>query len=115
MSQAKTILVVGLVAKDDAATEFISQEAFADFEEQSVYEVAIRLRTGKSLPDRLMTTVSSQEELLQLVSATEGKDIRLALITDERKRARPESIADLLDSLPKSAPKGDDSHLFPIL
>jgi hypothetical protein len=115
MSQTKTILVVGLVAQDNAATEFISQEAFADFEEQSVYEVEIRLSTGKSLPDCLMTTVSSQEELLQLVRAVEGRDIRLALMTDERQRARPASIADLLDCLPKSTPKGDDSHLFPIL
>jgi hypothetical protein len=62
-----------------------------------------------------MTTVSSQEELLQLVRAVEGRDIRLALMTDERQRARPASIADLLDCLPKSTPKGDDSHLFPIL
>ena len=115
MSQEKIILVVGLVAEDDASTEFISQEAFADFEEQSVYEVVMRLRTGKALPDRLMITVSFQDELSELVSAVEGKGIRLALMTDERKRAKPESVAELLTYLPKSAPKGDAGHLFPIL
>jgi hypothetical protein len=115
MSQEKTILVVGLVAEDDASTEFLSQEAFADFEEQSVYEVVMRLRTGKSLPDRLMTTVSFQDELSELVSAVTGKGIRLALMTDERKRAKPASVAELLTYLPKNAPKGDANHLFPIL
>jgi hypothetical protein len=115
MPHEKTILVVGLVAEDNTTTEFISPEAFADFEEQSVYEVVMRLRTGKSLPDRLMTTVSSQDELMQLESAVAGRDIRLALMTDERGRAKPESVAELLTHLPKSAPKGDTSHLFPML
>jgi hypothetical protein len=56
-----------------------------------------------------------QDELSELVSAVAGKGIRLAVMTDERRRPKPESIAELLTYLPKSTPKGDASHLFPIL
>jgi hypothetical protein len=101
MSRKQTILVVGLIAEDEASTEFIPQASFADFEEQSVYEVVIRLKTGRQMPACLMTTVSSQDELLRLVRAVEGKGIRLALMTDERTRAKPQSVEELLALLPK--------------
>lgn len=101
MSRKQTILVVGLIAEDEAPTEFIPQASFADFEEQTVYEVVVRLKTGRPLPACLMTTVSSQDELLRLVRAVEGKGIRLALMTDEKTRAKPQSIEELLTHLPK--------------
>jgi hypothetical protein len=115
MAQAKTILVVGLVAEDEAPTTFLPQEAFADFEEQTVYEVVIRLKTRKPIPDRLMTTVSTPDELMQLVKAVEGREIRLAVMTDERGRPQPQSVDDLLTQLASHRPKGDTPDLFPIL
>jgi hypothetical protein len=101
MSQKQTILVVGLIAEDETPTEFFPHASFADFEEQTVYEVVIRLKTGRPLPACLMTTVSCQEELLRLARAVEGKGIRLALMTDERTRAKPQSVDELLAHLPK--------------
>jgi hypothetical protein len=101
MSRKRTILVVGLIAEDEAVTDLIPQASFADFEEQTVYEVVVRLKTGRPLPTCLMTTVSFQDELLRLVRAVEGKGIRLALMTDERTRAKPQSVAELLAHLPK--------------
>ena len=115
MAPAKTILVVGVVAEDGAPIAFLPQEAFADFEEQTVYEVVIRLRTGKPLPDRLMTTVSTPEELEQLVEAVEGREIRLAVMTDERGRPQPQSVEDLRTQLASHRPRGEPPNLFPIL
>jgi hypothetical protein len=115
MVQAKTILVVGLVAEDEAPTTFLPQEAFADFEEQTLYEVVIRLKTRKPIPDRLMTTVSTPDELMQLVKAVEGREIRLAVMTDERGRPQPQSVDDLLAQLASHRPRDDTPNLFPIL
>ena len=115
MAQAKTILVVGLVAEDDSPTTFLPQEAFADFVEQTVYEVEIRLKTRKPLPDRLMTTVSTPDELMQLVKAVEGQGIRLAVMTDERGRPQPQNVEELLAQLASQRPRGDTTKLFPIL
>ena len=118
MSHETVILVVGLVAEDNDDTASLPQEAFADFEEQTVYEIDVRLRTGKALPDCLMTMVSSQDELQTLTTAVEGRGIRLALMTDERGREKPRTIEALLAQLPQhtpSAPKGGDDHLFNIL
>jgi hypothetical protein len=115
MAPVKTILVVGLISEDEAPTTFLRQEAFADFEEQTVYEVVIRLTTGKPLPDRLMTTVSTPDELQQLIQAVEGRGIRLAVMTDERGRPQPQSVEDLLTQLASHRPGGDTPDLFPIL
>lgn len=115
MAQAKTILVVGLVAEDEAPTTFLSQEVFADFEEQSVYEIEIRLNTRKPLPERLMTTVSTPEELMQLVQAVEGREIRLAVMIDERSRAQPQNVEELRTLLASHRSRGDTQKLFPIL
>jgi hypothetical protein len=115
MAQAKTILVVGLVAEDEAPTAFLPQEAFADFEEQTVYEVVIRLKTRKPLPERLMTTVSTPDELMQLVKAVEGQGIRLAVMIDERSRPQPQNVEELLTQLTSHRPRGDTTKLFPIL
>jgi hypothetical protein len=115
MVEGKTILVVGLVAEDDAPTAFLPQEAFADFEEQTVYEVVLRLKTGKPMPERLMIIVGTQDELLQLVEAVEGQGIRLALMTDERGHPQPQSVEDLLSRLASKPPGGNTKDLFPIL
>ena len=115
MVPVKTILAVRLVTEDGAPTTFLHQEAFADFEEQTVYEVVIRLTTGKPIPDRLMTTVSTPDELRQLVQAVEGHEIRLAVMTDERGRPQPQSVEDLLTQLASHRPRGDTPNLFPIL
>ena len=115
MAQIKTILVVGLVAEDGASTTFLPQEAFADFEAQTVYEVVLRLKTGKPLPDRLMTTVSTPDELGQLVQAVEGQGIRLAVMTDERGHPQLQSVEELLTQLACRRSRGDAHDLFPIL
>jgi hypothetical protein len=115
MTPAKSILVVGIVAEDEAPTTFLSQEAFADFEEQTVYEVVIRLQTGKPLPDHLMTTVSTPEELEQLVQAVEGRGIRLAVMTDERGYPQPQSVEELRSQLASRRSRGDTPNFFPIL
>ena len=115
MAPAKTILVIGLVAEDEAQTTFLPQEAFADFEEQTVYEVVLRLQTSKPLPDHLMTTVSTPDELEQLVDAAAGRGIRLALMTDERGRPQPQSVEELRTQLARRPPRSDAPNPFPIL
>jgi hypothetical protein len=115
MAPVKTILVVGLVAEDEDSTTFLPQEAFADFEERTVYEVVIRLRTGKPLPDHLMTMVSTPGELEQLVEAVKGWGIRLAVMTDERGRPQPQSVEELRTQLASHRPRGEPPNPFPIL
>ncbi|MGQ4807616.1 hypothetical protein NKDENANG_00970 [Candidatus Entotheonellaceae bacterium PAL068K] len=115
MSDDKVILVVGLIAEDNADHEFLPQEAFADFEEQTVYEVGLRLRMGKPLPDCLMTTVGSQEELQALAAAVKGRGIRLALMTDARGRDNPRTLEALLAQLPQLPPRDHDNDVFHIL
>jgi hypothetical protein len=121
MSEEKKILVVGLVETDDASTDFIPREAFADFEEQTAYEVALRLGVGKSLPDLLMITVSSQDELRELINALGGENVRFTLMTNSRAREVPQTMEDLMAQLPQSVVQddddttGNDNNLFRIL
>lgn len=105
MAQNKTILVVGLVADDGDPSSFMHPRAFDDFESQTVYEVAIRLRTGRPLPAQLMTMVRSQDDLQRLVRAARGRDVRLAVTTDLRTPTQPQSVDELLALLPDKARK----------
>ena len=109
VAHQQTILVVGLVAADDAPTTFMSLKAFDDFDYRTVYEVVVRLKLGKPLPARLMTMVTTQDELLKLVRAVDGRNIRLAVITDERTLHQPQTVEALLAKLPISnaAPCGE--------
>ncbi len=100
MAQNKTILVVGLVADDDAPTPFKHPQAFDDFESQTVYEVVIRLKTGRPLPAQLMTMVRTRDDLQKLVRAAQGRGIHLAVVTDERTPVQPQSVDELLTLLP---------------
>ena len=102
MARQQTILVVGLVAAEDTSTTCIPYEAFDDFEEQTVYEVVMRLKIGRPLPALLMTTVCTQGELLQLVRAVEGRGIRLAVTTNERTQRQPQSVEELFARLPRN-------------
>lgn len=114
MVQGKTILVVGVVAEAHNPAALLPREAFADFEEQTVYEVVLRLKVGKPLPAHLMTTVHTQDELLELVKAVEGRGIRLALMTDERGQ-QPQSVEELQRRLAGNPPDSKTENLFPIL
>jgi len=102
VTQNKTILVVGLVADDGDPSSFMHPNAFDDFESQTVYEVAVRLRTGRPLPPQLMTMVRSQDDLQRLVRAARGRDVRLAVTTDLRTPTQPQSVDELLALLPEN-------------
>ncbi len=101
VARQQTVLVVGLVAEDEAPTTFIPHTAFDDFAHQTVYEVILRLRADKLLPFPLMTTVCTQDELLRLVRAAEQRGVRLCVMTDERLPVQPESVQALLALLPE--------------
>ena len=105
MSQQQTILVVGLVAEDDAPTTFRPPEAFDDFEYRTIFEVLSRLKNDRPLPARLMTTVETREPLLRLAKTVEGRNIRLAITTDERRDNQPQSVEALAARLPSAPPK----------
>lgn len=107
MAQNKTILVVGLVADDGESRTFMHPKAFDDFESQTVYEVVIRLKTGRPLPTQLMTMVRAQDELQKLVRAAQGRDVRLAVMTDLRTAAQPQSADELLALLPEKIREHD--------
>ena len=109
MAQNKTILVVGLVADDEEPTTSMHPKAFDDFEPQTVYEVVIRLKTGRPLPAQLMTMVRSQDELHRLVRAARGRDVRLAVMTDLRTPTQPQSVDELFALLPEK-PRGPVSR-----
>jgi len=100
VAQNKTILVVGVVADEAETSSVMHPNAFDDFEAQSVYEVVIRLRTGRPLPAQLMTLVRTQDELQRLVRAARGRDVRLAVTTDLRTPTQPQSVDELLALLP---------------
>ncbi len=108
MAQNKTILVVGLVAEDDAPTPFMHPKAFDDFESQTVYEVVIRLKTGRPLPAQLMTMVRTRDDLQKLIRAAQGRDVRLAVMTDQRTPAQPQSVDELLALLPAATRENGD-------
>lgn len=96
MAKQRTILVVGLIADDDTATTFRPPAAFDDFEDRTVYEVIARLRSGKFLPDLVMTAVRTSDELLRLSKIADKRGVRLAVVTDERTRRQPQSVEELL-------------------
>ena len=105
MAQNKTILVVGLVAEDGEPTAFMHPKAFDDFEPQTVYEVVVRLKTGRPLPAQLMTMVRSQDDLHKIVRAVRGRDVRLAVMTDLRTTPQPQSVDELFALLPEKLPE----------
>ena len=107
MAQQKTILVVGLVADECAPSTFMHPNAFDDFEAQTVYEVVIRLKTGRPLPEQLMTVVRTQDDLQKLIRAAQRREVRLAVTTDRRTQSQPQSVDELLQLLPeKTEDKG---------
>jgi hypothetical protein len=101
VAQNKTILVVGLVADDGEPTAFMHPKAFDDFEPQTVYEVVVRLKTGRPLPAQLMTMVRSQDDLHRLIRAARGRDVRLAVTTDLRTPTQPQNVDELFTLLPE--------------
>ena len=103
MARQQTILVVGLVAEDDAPTTFRSEAAFDDFDYRSVYELVVRLKTGRPLPAQAMTIVRGKDELERLMRAVNGHNIRLAVMTDERISPQPQTVEALLAQLPGRA------------
>jgi hypothetical protein len=103
VAQNKTILVVGVVADNGEQSAAMHPNAFDDFEAQSVYEVVIRLKTGRPLPAQLMTLVRTRDELQRLTRAASGRDVRLAVTTDLRAPAQPQNVDELLALLPEQA------------
>ena len=101
MAENKTILVVGVVADEDEPSTSMHPKAFDDFESQTVYEVVVRLRTGRPLPARLMTVVRTQDDLQKLMRAAQRRDVRLAVTTDRRTPTQPQSADELLALLPE--------------
>ena len=117
MLQQITLVVVGLIALHDNDVIDLPE----DLDELSAYELALRLRVGRKLPDRVLICVSSQEELLELMEGIEGLDTKLELMTDDRTKTAPANLDELMAFLPKdgggdggNATGGDDS-LFNIL
>ena len=103
MAQNKTILVVGVVADNGEQGAAMHPKAFDDFEAQTVYEVIIRLKTGRPLPAQLMTLVRTRDELQRLARAAGGRDVRLAVRTDLRSPTQPQNVDELLALLPEQA------------
>jgi hypothetical protein len=53
MSQKITLVVVGLIAQEDAGDDDLQY----DLEELSPYELDIRLRVGRSVPGRVLILI----------------------------------------------------------
>ena len=102
MSQQITLVVVGLIAPEDAEDDDLPY----DLEELSPYELDIRLRVGRSVPDRVLILIESQDELKELIAAIEGQDMALDIMTDDPSKPKPATLDDLWELLPQSEPVG---------
>jgi len=98
MSEPTTLVVVAMIALDDDHLADIPE----DLEELSAYEVGMRRRVGRALPDPVMICVVDQDELKELMDGIEGLDVTLDLMTDDRTKPKPESLDDLWALLPSA-------------
>ncbi len=103
MSQPQTLLVVGLIAANDADAMDIPD----DIEEISAYELTIRIRVGRPVPDPVMIVVSSQDEVVELVDGIKGADLTLDIMTDDLNRPKLANLEELMALLSQNAPKDD--------
>lgn len=102
MSQQITLVVVGLIASEEAEDDDLPY----DLEELSPYELDIRLRVGRSVPDRVLILIESQSELKELIAAIEGQDMALDIRTDDPSKPKPATLDDLWELLPQGEPAG---------
>jgi hypothetical protein len=102
MSQQKTLVVVGLIASEEAEDDDLPY----DLEELSPYELDIRLRVGRSVPDRVLILIESQSELKELIAAIEGQDMALDIMTDDPSKPKPATLDDLWELLPQGEAAG---------
>ncbi len=107
MSEPTTLVVVALIALDDDQLADLPE----DLDELSAYELGIRRRVGRPVPNPVMICIDSQEELKELLDSIEGLDVTLDLMTDDRTKPKPETLDDLWSLLPQSlvspSPPGD--------
>lgn len=102
MSQQITLVVVGLIASEEAEDDDLPY----DLEELSPYELDIRLRVGRSVPDRVLILIESQGELKELIAAIEGQDMTLDIMTDDPSKPKPATLDELWELLPQGEPAG---------
>jgi hypothetical protein len=102
MSQQITLVVVGLIAQEDAGDDDLPY----DLEELSPYELDIRLRVGRSVPGRVLILIESQGELKELIAVIEGQDMVLDIMTDDPSKPKPTTLDELWELLPQSETAG---------
>jgi hypothetical protein len=102
MSHQITLVVVGLIASEEAEDDDLPY----DLEELSPYELDIRLRVGRSVPDRVLILIESQSELKELIAAIEGQDMALDIMTDDPSKPKLATLDDLWELLPEGEPAG---------
>ncbi len=116
MSEPKTLVVVGLISPDENAEPDLPD----NLPEFSAYELGIRFRVGRTIPDQILILLSSQEEMTELLSAIEGVNLKLILMTDDPNQPKPDTLDALWDLLPKGEsvsldPPPEEDNPFRIL
>lgn len=96
MSEPTTLVVVAMIALDEDQLADIPEE----LEELSAYELGMRRRVGRPVPNPALICVASQDELKELMDGIEGMEVALDLMTDDRSKPKPETLDDLWTLLP---------------
>ena len=96
MSEPNTIVVVAMIALDENQLADIPE----DLDELSAYELGMRRRVGRPVPNPALICVASQSELKELMDGIEGMDVTLDLMTDDLTKPKPETLDDLWALLP---------------
>ena len=99
MSEPTTLVVVAMIALDEDQLADIPE----DLAELSAYELGMRRRVGRPVPNPALICVASQDELKELMDGIEGMDVALDLMTDDRTKPKPETLDDLWALLPSEA------------
>jgi len=109
MSEPTTLVVVAMIALDEDHLADIPE----DLEELSAYELGMRRRVGRAVPNPVLIFVDSQDQLKELMDGIEGMDVTLDLMTDDRTKPKPATLDDLWSLLPSAiaSPPVDPLHL----
>jgi hypothetical protein len=99
MSEPTTLVVVAMIALDEDHLADIPE----DLEELSAYELGMRRRVGRTVPNPALICVASQDELKELMDGIEGMDVTLELMTDDLTKPKPGTLDDLWSLLPSAA------------
>ena len=120
MTRKSTLVVVGIIAADDTEEAELPAD-LNDLEELTAYELGIRLRVGRGIPERVLILVASPDELTEIIEGIEGVEVNLELMTDDQNQPQPETLDDLWELLSKSVggaappPEDDSDNPFRIL